>query len=284
MAQTNLFKEFVPENEPISAYLERMELFFLAHGVDADKQVAVLLSNIGSKPYGVLRSLAVPKTPKELKYADVEKILKDHYEPAPLIIAERYRFHQRGQDIGESIADYVAELRRMATKCKFEETRDFLEESLRDRFVFGLRAEGIRKRLLTEPNLTFAKAIEIAQSVETASKDAQQPFEHVSSKINSVPAPTPTKPIPVIVVVRQTTSQVTASSRKPPVSRVEIKATSRGSVELVSHHREGKGSNSVSRQGRKEQHGLILNKREVVLQITVLTFSQLVRTQQVLLW
>ena len=132
MAQTNLFKEFVPENKPISAYLERMELFFLAHGVDAD---AVLLSNIGSKLYGVLHSLAFPKMPKELKYADVEKILKDHYEPAPLVIAKRYRFHQRGQDIGESIADYVAELQRMATKCKFEETRDFLEESLRDRFV-----------------------------------------------------------------------------------------------------------------------------------------------------
>ena len=50
-----------------------------------EKHVAVLLSNIGSKPYGVLLSLAVPKTPKELKYADVEKILKDHYEPAPLV-------------------------------------------------------------------------------------------------------------------------------------------------------------------------------------------------------
>ena len=76
MAQTNLFKEFIPENEPISAYLERMELFFHAHEVASKKHVAVLLSNIGSRPYGVLHSLAVPKTPKELKYADIERILK----------------------------------------------------------------------------------------------------------------------------------------------------------------------------------------------------------------
>ena len=196
MAQTNLFKEFVPENEPISAYLERMELFFHAHEVGAEKHVAVLLSTIGSKPYGVLRSLAVPKTPKELKYAEVVKMLQDHYEPAPLVIAERYRFHQRSQDVGESIADYVAELRRLATKCKFEDTTDFLEDSLRDRFVFGLRAEGIRKRLLTEPKLTFAKAIEIAQSVETASKDAQQSSEQTGLRINSVPAPTHARPNP----------------------------------------------------------------------------------------
>ena len=122
MAQTNLFKEFIPENKPISTYLERMELFFHTHEVASKKHVAVLLSNIGSKPYEVLRSLEVPKTPKELKYADIERILRDHYEPAPLVIAVRYRFHQRSQDIGESIADYVAELQRLATKCKFEET------------------------------------------------------------------------------------------------------------------------------------------------------------------
>ena len=171
-------------------------LFTHTGEVGANKHVAVLLSNIGSKSYGVLRSLAVPKTPKELKYAEMVKILKDHYELVPLVITECYRFHQRSQDIGESIADYVAELRRLVTKCKFEETTDFLEDSLRDRFVFGLRAEGIRKRLLSESKLTFAKAIEIAQSVETASKDAQQPMKQVSSKINSVPVPIPVKTNP----------------------------------------------------------------------------------------
>ena len=66
------------------------------------------------------------------------------------------------------------------TKCKFKETRDFLEDSLCDHFVYGLRAEGIRKRLLAESNLTFAKAIEVAHSVEMTSKDAQQPSEQVS--------------------------------------------------------------------------------------------------------
>jgi len=169
-----------------------MELFFHAHEVGAKKHVAVLLSTIGSKPYGVLRSLVVPKMLKELKYAKVVKMLQDHYEPAPLVIAECYRFHQRSQDVGESIADYVAEL-HLATKCKFEDTTDFLEDSLRDRFVFGLHAEGIRKRLLTEPKLTFAKAIEIAQSVETAAKDAQQSSEQTGLKINSILAQTHAK-------------------------------------------------------------------------------------------
>ena len=56
MAQTNLFKEFIPDNDPISSYLKRMELFIHAHDVAPEKQVGVLLSNIGSKPHGVLRN------------------------------------------------------------------------------------------------------------------------------------------------------------------------------------------------------------------------------------
>ena len=185
MAQSNVFKEFVPEEEPISAYLERIELFFLAHGVAAEKQVPTLLSTIGSKPYGFLRSLAAPKAPKELKYEEVVTMLKNHYEPPPLVIAERYRFHLRSQEVGETISEYVAELRRLATKCKFEDTTDFLEESLRDRFVIGLRVESTRKRLLTEQKLTLLKAIEIAQSLETATKDAQQQSE---ASIHTTPA------------------------------------------------------------------------------------------------
>ena len=165
------------EEEPISAYLERAELFFLAHGVAAEKQVATLFSTIGSKPYGFLRSLAAPKAPKDLKYDEVVTMLKSHYEPPPLVVADRYRFHLCSQEVGETISEYLAELRRLATKCKFEDTTDFLEESLRDRFVIGLRAESTRKRLLTEQKLTFSRAMEIAQSVETATRDAQQQSE-----------------------------------------------------------------------------------------------------------
>ena len=89
------------------------------------------------------------------------------------MIAERYRFHRRDQAPGETIADYVAELRKLTTHCKFENTKDFLEESLRDRFVCGLHSESIRKHLFKEESLTFTKAMDLAQTLETASKDAQ---------------------------------------------------------------------------------------------------------------
>ena len=99
--------------------------------------------------------------------------MKSHFEPTPSVIAERYRFHRREQASGESIAAYVAELRKLTANCKFEDTTDFLEESLRDRFVCGLRSESTRKLLFREDKLTFSKAVDLAQNLETASKDAQ---------------------------------------------------------------------------------------------------------------
>ena len=64
-----------------------------------------------------------------------------------------YRFHRRDQASGETIADYVAKLRKLTTHCKLE-NKDFLKESLCDRFACGLRSQSIREHLFKE-NLAF---------------------------------------------------------------------------------------------------------------------------------
>ena len=180
-------QELDVESETVTAYLERVELYFDANDVADDKKVPVLLSNIGAKTYGLLRSLAAPKAPKEKTLEEIKTLLTGHYEPTPSVIAERYRFHRRDQVSGESIAAYVAELRKLTTHCKFEETKNFLEDSLRDRFVCGLRSESARKRLFQEDKLTLIKAIELAQNLETASKDAQMKGpEHAPTGSNPV--------------------------------------------------------------------------------------------------
>ena len=68
------------------------------------------------------------------------------------------------------MAMYVAELRRLATHCAFEA---YLEEALRDRLVCGLRSENTQKRLLSKADLTLPRAVEVAQSMEVAHKNAQ---------------------------------------------------------------------------------------------------------------
>ena len=153
---------FDAESETVTAYLERAELYFDTNDVMDKKKVPVLLSNIGPKTYGLLRSLVAPKAPKEKTFAEIKTLLKSHFEPTPSVIVERYRLHKWEQAPGESIASYMAELRQLTVHCKFEDTTDFLEESIPNRFVCGLRSDSIQKQLFQEKTLTFAKAMELA--------------------------------------------------------------------------------------------------------------------------
>ena len=61
MASYGKLSEFHPEAESISAYLERVELFFTANSIADDKKVAVFLSVIGGKTYSLLRDLLAPE-------------------------------------------------------------------------------------------------------------------------------------------------------------------------------------------------------------------------------
>lgn len=49
-----------------------------------------------------------------------------------------------------------------------------LNEFLRDGFVSRIQSEACQRRLLSEDTLTFARALEIALSMETADRDTQQ--------------------------------------------------------------------------------------------------------------
>ena len=103
--------EFDSKKEMISAYLERVEMFFQANDIKAEKRVPVLLSVIGAKTYMLLRNLLTPDIPKHKSFAELSTLLKGHYEPKPIVIAERYHFHRRNQKSDESIAEYIAELK-----------------------------------------------------------------------------------------------------------------------------------------------------------------------------
>jgi len=103
---------FQPETESIEAYLERVDVFFVANDIPAAKQVPVFLSIIGGKTHSLLRDLFAPAKLQAQKLKDIYKQLKEHFEPTPLVIAERFYFHQRSQGPNESVSEYVAELRR----------------------------------------------------------------------------------------------------------------------------------------------------------------------------
>ena len=140
------------EGDDIEDYLERVELFLTVNSVEEDKRVAYLLSGLGAKAYAVLKNLVAPRAPKECSMDRIKESLVNHFKPKPPVIAERYAFHKRDQRAGETVGEFLIELRRLARTCSFG---NFLEEALRDRLVCGLARSGTQKKLLTEGfNLT----------------------------------------------------------------------------------------------------------------------------------
>lgn len=116
MPQIGRLDEYKPENESWSAYIERAELFMIANDVDDTKQVATLLSAVGASTYGLLRNLVQPAKPKDKTFEEIVNILKAHFEPKPLIIAERFQFQRCVQKPHETVSQYVAELKQCASK------------------------------------------------------------------------------------------------------------------------------------------------------------------------
>ena len=89
------------------------------------------------------------------------KILSDYFSPKPIIIVERFKFYTRNQKEGESIVSYIVTLKNLSSMCEFGA---FLPEALRFRLVCGMKDIPIQTKLLSERDLTFEKAKDLAMS------------------------------------------------------------------------------------------------------------------------
>ena len=163
MAASRKIEEYCASTEDWPQYIERLEFYLMANKVTGkEMKQATLLSVIGPRTFTVLRNLLAPDKPGDKTYAQLVKVLTDHFSPRPSEIAQRLKCYNRSQKSGESISTYVAELRALAAQCNFGKTIDAM---ICDRLVCGINEDCIQKRLLTEGDkLTLTKAISLAQS------------------------------------------------------------------------------------------------------------------------
>ena len=137
---------------------------------EADKQKAVLFSVCGGATYKLIKNLLAPVKPADASFKDIVKLLTEHYQPKPSRVVQRYLFNSRVRKQGESVAIYVAELKRLSEHCEFAAT---LNDMLCDRLVCGINDSRILCRLLAEPDLDYKKAYELALALEATDKSAQ---------------------------------------------------------------------------------------------------------------
>lgn len=172
MAMIGTLAPFDAKNQKWEEYCEVLEQFFEANEIEnGDRQRAILISVVGSSTYSLMKNLLSPDKPKDKTYTQLVELLKNHFDPKPSEIVQRYKFDSRNREPNESVMEYVAELRRLAQDCNYGNT---LQQRLRDRIVCGINEDRIQRRLLSEADLTFEKALSIAVASETANKNAQE--------------------------------------------------------------------------------------------------------------
>ncbi|XP_063536345.1 uncharacterized protein LOC134746055 [Cydia strobilella] len=147
-------------------------MYFLANAIADDLKLPTLIANVGESAYELIVNLCSPDKPSTLTYTKVVNLVKEHLEPAPSALAERYKFRQCRQQNGQSIAEYVAMLKQMARFCDFGSVTKGLEDNLRDQLVCGITSDAIRQRLFAERKLEYSKAVLIATTMESAEKNS----------------------------------------------------------------------------------------------------------------
>ncbi|UYV71022.1 hypothetical protein LAZ67_8001449 [Cordylochernes scorpioides] len=163
-----MFEKFDENLENVENYIYRLKQFMLISKTKEDFKTPFLISSIGPKYFGILQNLVFPEEVDQVPFDKLCKILLKHFNPKTNIIYERFVFQKMDQKSGEAISKYIIRLKEQAQRCNFG---DFLQESLRDRFVAGIIDTPTQKKLLQEEGLTFEGALDIALSAESADND-----------------------------------------------------------------------------------------------------------------
>ena len=95
------------------------------------------------------------------------ELFEAYCNPRRNVVLERYNFHARMQQPGESITTFLAALRSLAKTCDFPD----LDNMLRDRLVMGVADPATQRALLRQADLTLTAAVDTALSEEASRRD-----------------------------------------------------------------------------------------------------------------
>nr|CAI5857046.1 unnamed protein product [Callosobruchus analis] len=178
MALIGNIEPFSGVAEEFEVYLERMKHLSRVNCVEDSLRVSMFVTLAGSKVYQTLKNLVAPRKPSDLTYIQITGLLRKHYSPPVSEICESFIFNKCNQKPDQSIADYIVELRKLASSCHFGQ---FLDDALRDRFVCLIRSEQLQA-----DKLSFKTACQKAQAAELAEKQVKDLASSTDNPINAV--------------------------------------------------------------------------------------------------
>ena len=145
---------------------QRFELYMTASGNDSKEEgtkSAILLHVAGPEALEVYNTFTWEEEADKRKVAKIMEQFESYCMPRKNVVWERHVFNCRTQQPGETVDQYVTDLRCKAKTCEFGTLTDSL---IRDRIVYGILSDKTRGRLLKDANLSLAGAIDICRADE----------------------------------------------------------------------------------------------------------------------
>lgn len=109
------------------------------------------------------------------RYDEAITILKTVYVKPTNVIFARPLLATRKQTASETVDQFLHALKLLSKDCEFKAVSadTYTQEAIRDSFISGISPPMIRQRLLEKESLTLPEAVQQAQSLDSAQRNAE---------------------------------------------------------------------------------------------------------------
>ena len=163
---------------------QRFEVFSLASGLSEKSekvQAATFLHVAGIKALEVYNTFTWEREGDEDKVDKILEKFQFYCKPRKNITWDRHVFNTRNQQMGETIDQYVTDLRTKARSCEFGELHDSL---IRDRIICGIICDKTRGILLREGDISLQRTVEICRANEAVTSQLKA-ISHTTTDITT---------------------------------------------------------------------------------------------------
>ena len=122
-------------------------------------------------------------------YESAVELLRSSYVKTKNEVFARHLLSIRKQQPGESLDQYLQELKRLSKDCNFTavSASEHREQYIRDAFIAGLQSNSIRQRLLESNSLQLQTMFDQARTLDVAqqSMDSFAPVSYENTSVNA---------------------------------------------------------------------------------------------------
>lgn len=133
------------------------------------KRVAILLSFVGEDALKIYNTFQWNNESDSRNLNMILGKFEEYYSPLKNTTYERYIFNCRKQNPGETVDEFVTNLKLLAENCEFGAIKDSL---IRDAIITGISDSVLREHMLIDSGLTLEKAVNMAKASERAKTES----------------------------------------------------------------------------------------------------------------